>query len=137
MPLHWDRTPKAFEDAKMAIRKVAWRALLEGVLAQKETQAQEGRRLGRLNDSAYKSWATFLSAAEKKLGVELEGTALDAVLESRVEVFQLLRCLLGPVLESFLLLDRKAWLSRELKVCCIRSPDQLSPHPTPRTRVVL
>lgn len=122
VPRYWDRTPKAFEDAKLAIRKVAWRALLEGVLAQKGVQ--DGRRLGRLNDSAYRSWETFLSVAEKKLAVELQGTVLDAALESQIEVLQLLRCLLGPVLESFLLLDRKVWLSRELQVCCILCRDR-------------
>ncbi|KAF7799383.1 hypothetical protein EIP86_010615 [Pleurotus ostreatoroseus] len=114
VPRHWDRTPKAFEDAKLAVRKVAWRALLEGVLAQKDRNALDGKRLGRLNNDAYKSWDGYLSVAEKRLGVALQGTARDAALESRVEVLQLLRCVLGPVLESFLLLDRKAWLSQSL-----------------------
>ena len=77
-------------------------------------------RLGRLNDTAYKDWATFLLAAEKKLGLNLGDMELDSRMESRLEVFHFLRCILGPVIESFLLLDRKVWMRRELQVCaCI------------------
>lgn len=132
VPAHWGRTAIAFNDAKLAIRKVAWRALLEGILTRKEAvpkksieqgaapiDAKAAKRLGRLNDAVYKDWGTFLSEAEKRLGVELGAIQRDVVTESRLEVFHFLRCILGPVIESALLLDRQVWLQGELQV---RSP---------------
>ncbi|KAJ3552267.1 hypothetical protein NM688_g4241 [Phlebia brevispora] len=120
VPRHWDRTPAAFDEAKLAIRKVAWRALLEGILSHDvqtrvHPDTSGARRLGRLNNSTYKSWETFLSVAEKKLERKLTDVSLDMAMTSRLEVFQLLRCILGPVIESFLLLDRKVWLRQELQ----------------------
>ena len=75
------------------------------------------KRLGRLNDAAYRDWEGFLSMAGKKLGLHLTEMDRDKRMESRLEVFHLLRCVLGPVVESFLLLDRKIWLREALQVC--------------------
>lgn len=104
-------------DARLAIRKVAWRALLQGILHERPSAHETAsKRLGRINDFAYKDWSTFLDLAGQRLGVDLTATPRDSVMENRVEVFQFLRCILGPVVESFLLLDRKLWLKRELEV---------------------
>ena len=77
------------------------------------------RRLGRLNDSVYSDWATFLARAQERLGVRLDPTTCekDAATESQLEVFQVLRCILGPVIESLILLDREEWLRGELEAC--------------------
>ncbi|EKM49629.1 uncharacterized protein PHACADRAFT_106493 [Phanerochaete carnosa HHB-10118-sp] len=121
MPLQWGRTDAALDDASLAVRKIAWRALLSGILSQNleeqpflSGRTRELRRLGRLSDSAYRGWEGFLTIAQEKLGVEMAGVARDGVMESRLEVFHLLRCVLGPVVESFILLDRKLWLQEQL-----------------------
>lgn len=75
-----------------------------------------GKRLGRVNDAVYESWTSFLETAGEKFGLVLTGAERNRKAEGRVEIFQLLRCILGPVVESFILLDRKLWLRNELKV---------------------
>lgn len=123
MPLQWCRTDAALADASLAARKVAWRALLSGIMS-RSTEEQpllsgrthELRRLGRLSDSAYRDWEGFLAIAQEKLDAKLAGVARDCVMESRLEVFHFLRCVLGPVVESFILLDRKQWLQEQLAV---------------------
>jgi hypothetical protein len=68
------------------------------------------RRLGKLHDSVYGSWDGYLSAAGQKMGVDLvtlvhQGSECKteeetrSALERRLEVFQVLRCLLGPAVE--------------------------------------
>ena len=109
------------------MRKVAWRAMLERVVldrseamnghrSMRPEEGAQAHRLGRLSDTAYTDWRTFLSVAEKRLGVELGGVERDVHAESRLGVFHFLRCLAGPVVESLLLLDRRAWLCSELQV---------------------
>ncbi|PPQ81274.1 hypothetical protein CVT25_015058 [Psilocybe cyanescens] len=96
-------------------------------------------RLGRLRDSAYASWNTFLHAAEQRMGVlfdpadfDSEGnsvdekgigegddpipkrTGRDTTLENDLAAHHVLRCLLGPVIESAILRDRLAWVRRGL-----------------------
>jgi hypothetical protein len=123
MPLQWGRTAATLAEAAMAARKVSWRALLSVMLSHEseEQPLLSGRtrhlkRLGRLNDSAYRSWKTFLDVVEERLEVKVTGISRDRAQESRLEVFHFLRCALGPVVESFLLLDRKLWLQEQLKV---------------------
>lgn len=90
-----------------------------------------GKRLGRVNNSAYDSWSSFLQVASQKFEMDFNGARRDEEAEGRVEVFQFLRCILGPVVESFLILDRKLWLKAELKVnpalpdCMARSLTQI------------
>lgn len=139
-PGQWLRTKETLAAATLAIRKVVWRALLQDILEKhglvstpaapegrdvmlNETAVINGetpalRRLGRLNDSAYSDWATFVARAQERLGVVFEPAMCekDPSMESRLEVFQALRCILGPVVESLILLDRKEWLQDELKV---------------------
>lgn len=117
-PNQWGRTPQSMASTRLAIRKAAWRALIQNALFQARiVPSVDNRRLGRVNDSAYNDWPSFLTAAGQKFGVDLSGTPRDFIAEKRVEIFQFLRCILGPVVESFLMLDRKMWLKRELKVC--------------------
>ncbi|KAK7676371.1 hypothetical protein QCA50_020675 [Cerrena zonata] len=137
-PDQWATSPAKFEETRLAMRKVAWRALLERVLAGSivpqlspncsETDGPcsvsrpEVKRLGRLNDGAYTNWEQFVSRAEEKMGVSLLGEEMSSAgtkgsaLESRLEVFHVLRCILGSIVESFILLDRQHWLREELKV---------------------
>lgn len=123
MPLQWERTDAALDDASLAARKVAWRALLSDILSRRSEEqrllsgrTQELKRLGRLNDSAYRDWEGFLTIAQEKLDAKVAGVARDRAMESRLEVFHFLRCVLGPVVESFILLDRKLWLRDQLTV---------------------
>jgi len=77
------------------------------------------RLLGRLPDSAYTTWSTFLHAAGQKLGLDLSASAArerDLLLERRIEVLHVLRCLMGPLVESLIILDRVHWLKEELAI---------------------
>ena len=136
----WLRTKETLDAAKLAIRKVVWRALLQSILGKHESSSKpilpsDGdtkldetaimngetpvlRRLGRLNDSAYSDWETFMVRAQGRLDVTLDPVLCvkDIAMERQLEVFQVLRCILGPVIESFILLDREEWLRDELKV---------------------
>ena len=139
-PGQWLRTEETLAAAALAIRKVVWRALLQGILEKHDLTSAQARsqqcyaqldetaivngetpalrRLGRLNDSVYSDWTTFLARAQERLGVKLDPAVCekDAATESRLEVLQVLRCTLGPVIESLILLDREDWLQDELKV---------------------
>ncbi|OBZ71352.1 Methyltransferase-like protein 25 [Grifola frondosa] len=123
IPSQWSRTDSALNAAKLAMKKVVWRALLEGILEQcKTAQPTVGnapyrgvRRLGKLNDSAYTEWAIYLERAGAKLGMSLmQAGERDLRMERRLEVFHVLRCILGPVVETLILLDRHRWLEEEL-----------------------
>ncbi|EED78309.1 predicted protein [Postia placenta Mad-698-R] len=129
-PSQWMRSEVASAATRLAIRKVVWRALLAGILVQvpipladNNKQADDDdycplhlRRLGKLNDSVYDNWDAFLARAGEKLGVDLmQGHPRDRETESRLEVMHVLRCILGPVVESFILLDRLQWLKEELR----------------------
>ena len=138
-PQQWGDTASKTAEAKLAIRKVAWRALLERIISYDADNADhisavpnseslapqlEGqRRLGRLNDAIYANWSDFLTVAQQRLGITFDRLApqeRDRVLENQLSVFHVLRCILGPVVESFILLDRLEWLQNELCVSLIR-----------------
>jgi hypothetical protein len=71
------------------------------------------RRLGKLNDTVYANWATFLGVASERLGWDFsanQGTEYNSLLAGRLEVLHSLRCKLGPVIESLIILDRVDWL---------------------------
>lgn len=87
-------------------------------------------RIGRLGTGAFKDFPTFLKVAKEKLGVERdEGRSLGVIgydLESdlndeerdlirALEVFYVLRCLLGPVIESLVAMDRYAFLQEMME----------------------
>lgn len=172
VPTHWFRTEKAGMGACLAVRKVVYRALLQPVIqlaaqCRKEStdsqeimsrennqeltarlglgETPENRRLGKLNDTSYTDWSTFLVSATTKLGISVddltrrhsegqgpgdelppwilnhgddsggeEGVFERLRMESRLEVVYVLRCILGPLIESLILLDRYEWLREEL-----------------------
>ncbi|KAI0088562.1 methyltransferase domain-containing protein [Irpex rosettiformis] len=116
-PLQWNRSSDVAKRIKLSFRKTAWRALLTGIIQERgATQDCEvvGKRLGRVNDAVYDSWPSFLHVASEKFGLDLARAERDQEAEGRIEIFQFFRCVLGPVVESFILLDRKLWLRNEL-----------------------
>ncbi|ETW82003.1 hypothetical protein HETIRDRAFT_427210 [Heterobasidion irregulare TC 32-1] len=153
-PAHWLDSPASHASAKLAVRKVAFRALLEAYLPptrntdivdEPTTNATDGtgrkertevpkKRLGRLPDSAYASFSHFLSRASERMGVGIdlatspfrdriqafEGTSphesfqLEGV-ERQLEVLHVLRCIIGPCVESLILMDRVQWLQEGLQ----------------------
>lgn len=87
----------------------------------------ELKRLGRLGDAAYVDWETFLRRAgermdrcfqaESEIDDDTAMTMRDVterqVMESRLEVLHVLRCLLGTLVESLIIMDRVAWIKEE------------------------
>ncbi|KAH0832235.1 hypothetical protein J3R83DRAFT_13209 [Lanmaoa asiatica] len=85
----------------------------------------ENRRLGKLNNKAYQDWPTFLECATNKLGIDRAAIspslpdwftqeAARLKIESALFVLQTLRCILGPAIETLILLDRRDWIQHEL-----------------------
>ncbi|KAF8798857.1 hypothetical protein BYT27DRAFT_7228159 [Phlegmacium glaucopus] len=79
-------------------------------------------RLGRLKDSAYTNgWPAFLHIAEERLGVKFPSdsfTLLERESDEFVrnlEVLHVMRCLLGPLVETAILRDRVEWVKESLK----------------------
>ncbi|KAF5315094.1 hypothetical protein D9619_007015 [Psilocybe cf. subviscida] len=83
------------------------------------------RRLGRLRDSAYTAdWESFLREAGARMGIVFEGRVEDRneieerkVLETQLETLHVLRCIVGPAIESAILRDRQEWLREALTSC--------------------
>ncbi|XP_006462685.1 hypothetical protein AGABI2DRAFT_186564, partial [Agaricus bisporus var. bisporus H97] len=79
----------------------------------------EMRRLGRLKDTAYTDWKTFVDVAEKKMGIDfgekLKVVDRDMRMERLLECFHTLRCLVGTVVESAIILDRLVWVDELVK----------------------
>ncbi|KAF8073658.1 methyltransferase domain-containing protein [Lyophyllum atratum] len=125
IPDHWLDSPASLASAELAIRKVVYRALLGRLYTRIHAEVdvtETGstptmRRLGRLNDSAYASWATFLARAGERIGIDFSPFTEDPdpELVTRLESLFVLRCLLGPVIESYIVLDRVAWIEEELR----------------------
>jgi hypothetical protein len=84
--------------------------MLESLL---DNQQQTGRRrLGKLNDKLYADWTTFLSCATEKIQVgPILSPSYDHLqtLERRLSALHVLRCLLGPCVESLVIWDRYLW----------------------------
>ena len=124
---------------------MAFRALLEAYLAptrntnvvdEPTTNATDGterkeqikapkKRLGRLPESAYASFSHFLSCASERMGsgIDLatspfrnihESSQLEGM-ECQLETFHVLRCIIGPCVESLILMDRVQWLQEGLQ----------------------
>jgi len=76
----------------------------------------EMRKLGRLKDTAYQDWETFIDLAGKKMIVDFSSDVSELEdernigLERFLEVVHALRCLIGPIVESAVVLDRKLWI---------------------------
>ncbi|KAG1743238.1 methyltransferase domain-containing protein [Suillus paluster] len=141
IPSQWLRNETCAREATLAIRKVVFRALLQPVLQvigageasanhtaeelRGAGQTPENRRLGKLPNAAYKDWETFLDGATSKIGVRLDQSATQLPvyihnervrrqLESALSVLHVLRCIMGPLIESLILLDRHEWIREEL-----------------------
>ncbi|KAA1473800.1 hypothetical protein DENSPDRAFT_297474 [Dentipellis sp. KUC8613] len=86
-------------------------------------------RIGRLPDRIYTSFPNFCSHAFTRLGLEPSTHSFDSLptlstdenvpmplaeAQKRLEVLHTLRCILGPCIESLILLDRLAWLRENL-----------------------
>jgi len=129
IPAQWFRTPENRTDAALALRKVVWRALIGARFAKAaaalrtvdgdERGPVDGtgdrpamRRLGRLNNAVYDDWRTFAGVAGERLGVDFGADELDAgerALGSELEVLHVLRCIVGPLVESVIIMDREEW----------------------------
>ncbi|KAG6837235.1 hypothetical protein H0H93_012629 [Arthromyces matolae] len=128
IPDTWLVSPDRLASTALAVRKVVWRALLGRIYASqvKDDIDVTGtgstptmRRLGRLHDSAYSSWPTFLEIASQRIGVDLSSNSEDPeppnpTLQCHLSSLHILRCLIGPVVESYIILDRVDWLKEEL-----------------------
>lgn len=136
VPSQWTRSEQTLKQARLALRKIVWRALLQDAFKMRQELVEEGgpgtsaersnsmdpstraERIGRLNDAAYADWGTFCNVVRAKLHLQHRNLSTMPPLcsERRVAVFHVLRCILGPVVESFILLDRLAWMLEELDV---------------------
>ncbi|KAI0655490.1 methyltransferase domain-containing protein [Cubamyces menziesii] len=127
VPAQWTRTTETLRDARLALRKIVWRALINDLFITAEPEAasegtkpgsddRRSRRLGRLNDAAYADWETFAHRVRTKLGLREDSLMrADRKRERRIEVFHVLRCIIGPVIESLIMLDRAVWVHEELE----------------------
>jgi hypothetical protein len=133
IPAQWFRTLESRADATLALRKVVWRAIIGARFAKalQKTGSEEGpvkvdgtgdrpvmRRLGRLNNTVYTDWKTFANVAGKRIGVDFgpdnELDAEERVLISELEVLHVLRCIIGPLVESLIIKDRQQWVQEHL-----------------------
>lgn len=121
VPSHWLRNAEEKSASMLAMKKVLYRSLVSPML---QTEGSiETRRLGRLNDKTYKSFESFLSIASQKLGFDVElyrsryernGVPIEHTpVARRIEALHALRCILGPPIESLLILDRLLWLREQ------------------------
>ncbi|KAI0317648.1 methyltransferase domain-containing protein [Amylostereum chailletii] len=143
VPSRWLDSPLSTETS---IRKVAYRSLLERFVPTSASTGPSSvaasnpkKRLGRLSDSAYTSFPVFLDRASTKLGFQLPalltvngsselisataaappmdpGSPVFKSSQRQLEVLHVLRSILGPVIESTIILDRLAWLREALGV---------------------
>ncbi|KAJ7070047.1 methyltransferase domain-containing protein [Mycena amicta] len=161
MPAEWTRSPGAWRDAKLAVKKVVWRAVVGGRIARMTQEevvesisistpatrdrlsAAPGglpgqgsgdkpamRRLGRLNDAVYNDWPGFVRTASDKLcgDQHLEGdlTTEEHTLINELGVLHVLRCIVGPLVESVIVGDRAVWVEEQVQAHRLREdPDQL------------
>lgn len=125
---NWLSDWPAFE---LGLRKIVFRALLERLFSEHGGKMyQAGMQVGRFNDPAYETWDTYLTRVADRLdGVTYDdlkkrehdinadpgpGKHDNAKLKRRLEVLHVLRCMLGPVVESLLLMDRWMYLREEV-----------------------
>ncbi|KAI0051058.1 hypothetical protein FA95DRAFT_378509 [Auriscalpium vulgare] len=130
-PSHWLDTAASLASAELSVRKVTYRALLEAVsepVHQTDPNSVPSNRLGRLPDSVYISFPNFVAHASSRLGrstsysspsprdhpLAMIGEEYFSMLQQRAEVVHILRCLIGPSIESAILLDRVFWLKESL-----------------------
>lgn len=116
--------PQNWDTARFGLRKVAMRALLgKSLTEQGHAAVLETKQVGKLNDKVFATWAQYYNKASEKLGLNLEWSREDAVkihapLVRRLEFFHVLRCMLGPVIESLIVMDRWTSLKEGLEDEC-------------------
>ncbi|KAH8914343.1 hypothetical protein BT69DRAFT_1290362, partial [Atractiella rhizophila] len=107
----------SWESAELSMRKLVYRARLQVELDASQGPSPSENRVGRLADSCFLSYETFRSKALKKMHLNENDVArLEAQgewegFEKTFMFFWKLRCLLGPVLESFIVLERYTGLA--------------------------
>lgn len=130
-PLSW---PTKGAEAFLPLRKLFYRsrldAELEGFALGYPEQVQQAKRVGRLSDSSFSSYDVFRAKALVKMGLpQLAHEPLLPFVTSapadKVDMEQrlffrfcclwTLRSLLGPVIESCILLDRHLYLNAHLQ----------------------
>jgi hypothetical protein len=132
-PLIWssDVSGCPSPETALSIRKVTYRALLSQRLnpsARVETSSSDLRevhwaqkRVGRLASSAYRDFNHYLALAAKQL--QVGETMLDTQtqmrpdesdLQTTLEILYVLRCFMGPAIESYIALDRLLYLQEHL-----------------------
>jgi len=133
-PLTWssDVSDSLSSAIALSIRKVTYRALLSRRLdpyARAETGSSGLRevhwapkRVGRLASSAYRDFNGYLTLAAKRLRVDevmldtkTRMQPVESHLQSNLEALYVLRCFLGPVIESYIALDRFLYLQEQLQ----------------------
>jgi hypothetical protein len=138
-PAQWSRSQTERERAALARRKIVWRALLARLLHAQPVGPAPANRLGRLPDRAYASWEVFVSTACNKMGVPspaVHAGGFDSATETlafQLELLHVLRALVGPVIESLIVVDRAVYLAEqvalggsEARVRALNVFDQLS-----------
>ncbi|KAG8992907.1 hypothetical protein FRB94_011199 [Tulasnella sp. JGI-2019a] len=126
----WLEDPAAFQ---LGTRKIVFRALVEKLFFAKYggEMFKSGVAVGRFNDAAYSSWGEYLRRAAARLDSKADREVLLAAdhgdsdgggevdveekkLVKRLELLHVLRCMLGPVIESLIVIDRWMYLREEL-----------------------
>ncbi|KAF9508321.1 hypothetical protein BS47DRAFT_1332775 [Hydnum rufescens UP504] len=132
-PYQWTLSDASWRGSRLSRKKVVYRALLGRLLSQHAQAAPDvllqGKKLGRLNSSAYASWSTFLQQTSSRLGLSdildpdyhlgLEpGHGFPEEfprLAPRLACLHAMRSLLGPVIESVIIADRIVYLVDHLR----------------------
>ena len=130
-PLTWSDASDPSATA-LSIRKVTYRALFSrrldpsaraeiGSSGPREVQWAQ-KRVGRLASSAYRDFNHYLTLAAKRLQVSeaLVDTKTpmqpdESNLQFKLETLYVLRCFMGPVIESYIALDRLLYLQEHLQ----------------------
>lgn len=122
VPARWPRRPQAWKAQDPSSSSTSPSPPVSNSIADPSCTGQTPTllRLGRLKDSAYTNgWPTFLHIAEERLGVKFPSEAFDLLercndLVRNLEVLHVMRCLLGPLVETTVLRDRADWVREEL-----------------------
>ncbi|KAF8505337.1 methyltransferase domain-containing protein [Hysterangium stoloniferum] len=118
-PLQWTYSHSTRLSAELAIRKVVFRALLGKFTLQSKSDDHKAKespiKIGRLPESAYSSFENFMTTAGEKGGIKFsvpdDAERTHSQLISCLEVLHTLRCRIGPVVESLILVDRYLYLT--------------------------
>lgn len=111
------------EEFARGLRKIVYRARVEKLLMDRYggEMFKAGKQVGRFNDGAYASWDEYLRRASGRLEIPHEELLAlagkdgdDVELVKRLELLHVLRCMMGPVIESLLVIDRWLYLREEL-----------------------